>query len=547
VANGKTGAVTERGGIANAVAGVATARNRVVASAIDGSAGFVEQSAVTTSYGTFTIGSSGRWTYRLNDGNADVQGLNVGDTLHDVITITTSGGTSTSVDVTIRGANDAAVITGTARDTVIEKGGVANGTPGDATAGGNLDATDVDSAATFVTQTNVAKSYGTFSIDATGVWSYTLDDGKAAVQALNRGDRLHELVTVETADGTSKVVDVTIEGANDAATITGVATDRVREKGGVANGTIGAANASGNLNATDVDNAATFVVQASVAKSYGTFSIDATGAWTYTLDDNNAAVQALNHGDTLHELVTVKTADGTSAVVDVSIEGANDAAVISGTSADRVREKGGVANGTAGAADASGNLNARDVDSAPTFEVQTNVAADYGTFSIDATGLWTYTLDDSNADVQELNRSEELHELVTVKTADGTSKVVDVTIEGANDAASISGTVAGSTTEAGGIDNAIPGVATATGDLNATDVDSAATFVAQTDVATAYGTFSIDATGAWTYTLDDGNADVEALGSGGTLHDLVTVRTAPASRSTSRSTGRAPMDLTSPI
>ena len=89
-------AATERGGIANAVAGVATARNRVVASAIDGSAGFVEQSAVATSYGTFTIGSSGRWTYRLNDGNADVQGLNVGDTLHDVITITTSGGTSTS-------------------------------------------------------------------------------------------------------------------------------------------------------------------------------------------------------------------------------------------------------------------------------------------------------------------------------------------------------------------------------------------------------------------------------------------------------------------
>ena len=33
-------------------------------------------------------------------------------------------------------------------------------------------------------QTNVAKTYGTFSIDAAGTWSYTLDDDNAAVQAL---------------------------------------------------------------------------------------------------------------------------------------------------------------------------------------------------------------------------------------------------------------------------------------------------------------------------------------------------------------------------
>src|SRR5258705_268967 len=42
------------------------------------------------------------------------------------------------------------------------------------------------------------------------------------------------------------------------------------------------------------------------------------------------------------------------------------------------------------------------------------------------------------------------------------------------------------------------------GDLDATDVDGPATFVAQTNVAgsNGYGHFSINAAGTWTYTMD---------------------------------------------
>ena len=123
-------------------------------------------------------------------------------------------------------------------------------------------------------------------------------------------------------------VDITINGANDAAVITGTVTGAVTEKGGVANGTAGVATATGTLSATDVDSSARSWCRAAVAKTYGTFSIDAAGAWSYTLDDNNAAVQALNAGDTLHELVTVATADGTTRQIDITINGANDTAVI---------------------------------------------------------------------------------------------------------------------------------------------------------------------------------------------------------------------------
>src|SRR5438046_9089526 len=74
----------------------------------------------------------------------------------------------------------------------------------------------------------------------------------------------------------------------------------------------------------------------------------AGGTWTYTLDNSNAAVQALNVGGTLTDHITVASEDGTTQVVTITINGTNDAAVISGTTIGSVTEAGGVANGTPG-------------------------------------------------------------------------------------------------------------------------------------------------------------------------------------------------------
>ena len=72
------------------------------------------------------------------------------------------------------------------------------------------------------------------------------------------------------------------------------------EAGGVANGTPGTPTATGDLNATDVDNpgdAWTAVgAPTASANGYGTYALTAAGVWTYTLDNSNAAVQALNAG-----------------------------------------------------------------------------------------------------------------------------------------------------------------------------------------------------------------------------------------------------------
>src|SRR5205085_1622074 len=118
----------------------------------------------------------------------------------------------------------------------------------------------------------------------------------------------------------------------------------------------------------DVDNPPnTFTAVSSPKASagrYGTFMMTAAGVWTYTLDDANAAVQALNAGDTLIDSFTVATIDGTAQVVTITIHGASDAAIVSGTTTGSVAEAGGVANATYGTPAATGTLVAVDVDNA---------------------------------------------------------------------------------------------------------------------------------------------------------------------------------------
>ena len=96
----------------------------------------------------------------------------------------------------------------------------------------------------------------------------------------------------------------------------------------------GTPTVTGDLNFTDVDNPndAWTAVSTPIASAsgYGSYTLTAAGLWTYTLDNSNAAVQALNVGQTLTDTFTVTTVDGTAQVVTITINGANDAAVISG-------------------------------------------------------------------------------------------------------------------------------------------------------------------------------------------------------------------------
>jgi VCBS repeat-containing protein len=229
------------------------------------------------------------------------------------------------VTVTINGTNDAAVISGTTTGSVTEDGGTKCDPP---SANGTLTATDVDNAPGFTAVNCPTASdggYGTFTMTADGVWTYTLDDANCAVQALNVGDKLTDTFKVTSLDGTTQLVMVTINGTNDAAIICGATTGSVTEAGAC---TYGTPIATGTLTDTDVDNTPnTFTaVNCPTASDggYGTFTMTADGVWTYKLDNANCEVQALNDCDTLTDCFKVTTIDGTAQVVTITINGADD-------------------------------------------------------------------------------------------------------------------------------------------------------------------------------------------------------------------------------
>ncbi len=563
------GTVTEDGDSDSDVATVQAVSGKLdISDADKGEAVFREQSNVADgNYGHFSIDANGNWSYTLNNSHSDVQSLKAGDTLTRELTVTSADGTAShKVVITIVGANDPADITvgkdegDTDRGTVTEDGDSDSDVATVQAVSGKLDISDADKGeAVFREQSNVADgNYGHFSIDANGNWSYTLNNSHSDVQSLKAGDTLTRELTVTSADGTAshKVV-ITIVGANDPADITVGKdegdTDRgtVTEDGDSDSDVATVQAVSGKLDISDADKGeAVFREQSNVADgNYGHFSIDANGNWSYTLNNSHSDVQSLKAGDTLTRELTVTSADGTAShKVVITIVGANDPADITvgkdegDTDRGTVTEDGDSDSDVATVQAVSGKLDISDADKGEAvFREQSNVAdGNYGHFSIDANGNWSYTLNNSHSDVQSLKAGDTLTRELTVTSADGTaSHKVVITIVGANDPADITvgkdegDTDRGTVTEDGDSDSDVATVQAVSGKLDISDADKGeAVFREQSNVADGnYGHFSIDANGNWSYTLNNSHSDVQSLKAGDTLTRELTVTSADGTAS----------------
>ncbi|MHC2360836.1 VCBS repeat-containing protein [Rhizobium leguminosarum] len=285
-------------------------------------------------YGSFTFNAaSGSWTYTLDNNRAATQALNQGDAVSDTLSVSSLDGTAShNIVVAITGANDAAsiVVDATVTDdrATVEAGAAGSGDPN---ASGKLTVSDVDDGeAAFAAPASLNGIYGSFTFNAaSGSWTYTLDNNRAATQALNQGDAVSDTLSVSSLDGTaSHNIVVAITGANDAASIVVDATvtdDRATVEAGAAGS--GDPNASGKLTVSDVDDGeAAFAAPASLNGIYGSFTFNAaSGSWTYTLDNNRAATQALNQGDAVSDTLSVSSLDGTASHnIVVAITGADD-------------------------------------------------------------------------------------------------------------------------------------------------------------------------------------------------------------------------------
>ncbi|WP_063588665.1 retention module-containing protein [Achromobacter ruhlandii] len=470
-------------------------------------------------YGTFTVDQNGKWTYVLDNDSAKVQALTEGQKVTDTITVTVddgNGGTATkTITVDITGTNDAAVITpskpgddaGTVQEDKIY------------TANGKLDVTDKDAGqATFQPQTDFAGKYGTFSIDANGNWTFKLDNDAKAVQQLGAKEHLTETFTVTTADGTTGKVTITINGTNDAPTISGAATGAVKEDG--------TQTVTGQLAKADVDvnDKHTWSLNNDGKGQYGTFSLDQSGKWTYVLDNNSAKVQALAEGQKATDSITVTVDDGNGGkatqVITIDITGTNDAPTIGGTATGAVKEDGTLVT--------TGQLTKTDVDTndTHTWSVSNDGKGQYGTFTVDQNGKWTYTLDNASTKVQALKEGETVTDTIKVTVDDGHGgtafKEITVTVTGTNDVAKITGQSTGAVIE----DKTL----VTSGKLTVSDADAGqSTLVAQANVAGKYGTFSIDANGNWTYTLNNSLKAVQDLPAGAVLKENFEVVSADGS------------------
>ena len=288
------------------------------------------------------------------------------------------GSDSHTVVITIVGANDPADIRvgqdagDTDRGTVTEDGDSDSDASTVQAVSGTLDISDADRGeAVFQAQSNVADgNYGRFSIDANGHWSYTLNNGHRDVQSLKAGETLTRELTVTSADGSdSHTVVITITGVNDGAVVAGDDLGAVTEDLNVVSGKL---SDSGVLTISDADQGqAKFVAGNGTpsADALGSLSITEGGTWSYSVD--NSKVQYLGQGETKVESFTVKSVDGTSHTVSVTITGTNDAPTLSIDKGAVVSEEGltgGIAD-TAGSSDttnsvaASGKFTVGDVDS----------------------------------------------------------------------------------------------------------------------------------------------------------------------------------------
>ncbi len=491
-------------------------------------------------YGDWTFdASTGAWTYSLNDNDDDTQGLAEGEKVTESLTITTTDGTSKIIAVEITGKDDKSVITSSNSDDniLVEKGGVNNVTSGDNTAGGKLSITDVDSNTSFNTPSNLTGIYGDWTFDvSTGDWSYSLNDNDDDTQALTEGEETTESLTITTTDGISRIITVEITGKDDKSVITSSNSEDsiLVEKGGVNNVTSGDNTAGGKLSITDVDSNISFNTpsNSSLMGVYGDWTFDASnGDWTYSLNDNDSDTQGLAEGEEVTESLTITTTDGISKVITVEITGKDDKSIItSSNSEDNILvEKGGVNNVTSGDNTAGGKLSITDPDSNTSFNTPSNLTGVYGDWTFNSSnGDWTYSLNDSDADTQGLAEGEEVTEILTITTSDGTSEIITVEITGKNDQSIITSSNSEDVNlvEKGGENNVVSGDNSASGKLSITDTDSNTSFNTPDNLTGVYGNWTFDSSnGDWTYSLNDSNADTQGLAEGEEVTESLTITT----------------------
>ena len=303
---------------------------------------------------------------------------------------------------------------------------------------GKLDISDADIGEAAFNQVRINGSYGSLAIDYAGDWYYAAINSQSAIQSLGEGNNLADRITVSSLDGTKHNIVINIKGTNDTAIVSGESNGSVTEDDDPdGNGKL---EVGGKLDISDVDTGEAAFVSAIHNGNYGNLSIDQNGAWKYSADNNQQAIQNLAYTSSLHESLTVTSIDGTHHDVVVTILGAdepeviNTPAIIGGVDSGTVTEDGNPnANNQL---ETFGTLTIEDPDPGEAGFIAEFRSAIYGSFNIDSQGNWGYSVDNSLTTIQGLASGQSLTDSIVISSIDGTNHIINVNIEGVDEAAS---------------------------------------------------------------------------------------------------------------
>ncbi|MBV9993030.1 MAG: VCBS domain-containing protein [Alphaproteobacteria bacterium] len=375
-------------------------------SAVAGSGGNVGSSTATT-YGHVTINSDGSYSY-VADNTTTIDAAATGSHLTDSVTYTADDGhggtTTTTLTVTLdRGPT---VVADTGGSQALESGSAVTGNA-------LSNDSDRDGDALTVTAVNgsggnvgnsLAGTYGHITINANGTYSYSADN-TVAIDAAATGSHLTDTFTYTASDGhggtSTTTVTVTIDRGPTVVADTGAS--QAVESG---------AAVTGNVLTNDSDrDGDTLVVSAvagsganvgnSTAGTYGHFTINSNGSYSYSAD-NTVAIDAAATGSHLTDSVTYTASDGNGGTSTTTLTVTLDRGPTVVNDTNSVAESGNVSktSGTgvlANDSDRDGDTLTISAVGGSAGNVGNSFATTYGHITLNADGSYSYTADNTVA------------------------------------------------------------------------------------------------------------------------------------------------------
>ncbi|PMG43655.1 hypothetical protein BCU91_04620, partial [Shewanella sp. 10N.286.52.B9] len=435
-------------------------------------------------FGSLALNELGHWTYTADNSQPSIQSLKTGETVTDTLVVHSIDGTEQQITVTINGTDDKAVITGISTGDVDEGHGSFGdmspdyAQPGMAklgqaalTADGKLDIVDPDTGESQFDSKGGAWNnsyhgqYGHLLLNSDGTWHYDVTVGSvdwvgnrkttigSTIDKLGEGQTLTDTITIQSKDGTSHDIVITIHGDNDrpycsSEVVIVNGSEDTRQ-------TLTTAQLLANTVDVDTNDAGLLTIE-NLHADHGSILNNADGTFTFSPEKDY-------NGD-VHFSYDVKDAHGgvTHTGASTTLSAVGDAAQIAGVDTGSITENSagvdmspdyahsGMATLGNTTLYADGKLTITDPDVGESgFERQGSNGYDYhGTYGdliLLTDGTWHYHADAGHLSgigarpttrgtaIDQLGEGQSLTDTITVHSKDGTTHDIVITIHGSND------------------------------------------------------------------------------------------------------------------